>query len=131
LTTGDRIAHECVKEREYGRNAARSYCDQAIAELVGQCGLTTGELYGLKLFSRHFIYLFSLCWRGERLTKIPRPKYYVAYAGKWCLNIGRLSLRPSPCQDSCTNMPTLQVPTSHLKTTAIRVSIIKIAMAMI
>jgi len=54
----------------------------------------------LILFSRHFKYLFSLCWRGERLAKIPRPEYDVAYAGKWCLNIGRLSLGPSPCQDS-------------------------------
>jgi len=43
---------------------------------------------------------------GERLTKIRRPEYDVAYAGKWCLNIGRLSLGPSPCQDSGTNMPT-------------------------
>jgi len=41
-----------------------------------------------------------------RLLKIPRPKYDVAYAGKWCLNVGRLSLGPSPCQDSGTNMPT-------------------------
>jgi len=48
----------------------------------------------------------ALWWRGERLTKIPRTKYDVAYAGKWCLNIGRLSLGPSPCQDSGTNMPT-------------------------
>jgi len=36
----------------------------------------------------------------------PRHEYDVAYAGKWCLNIGRLSLGPSPCQDSDTNMPT-------------------------
>jgi len=57
------------------------------------------------LFSRHFKYFFSLCWRGERLTKIPRPEYDVAYAGKWCLNIGLLSLGPSPCQDSGTICP--------------------------
>jgi len=88
----DPLADEFVKGREYGQNTARSYCDQATAKLVGQCGLTTDEHYELLLFSRHFRYLFSLCWRGERLVKIPRPEYDVAYAGKWCLNIGRLSL---------------------------------------
>jgi len=36
----------------------------------------------------------------------PKTEYDVAYAGKWYLNIGRLSLGPSPCQDSGTNMPT-------------------------
>jgi len=41
----DPLAHECVKGREYGQNTARSYCDQATAKLVGQCGLTTDELY--------------------------------------------------------------------------------------
>jgi len=60
----------------------------------------------LLLLLLNYYYLFSLCWRGERLTKIPRPEYDVAYAGKWCLNIGRLSLGPSPCQDSGINMPT-------------------------
>jgi len=34
-----------VKGREYGQNTARSYCDQATAKLVGQCGLMTDELY--------------------------------------------------------------------------------------
>jgi len=63
---------------------------------VGRCGLTTDKLYGLILFSRHFKYLFSLCWRGERLTEIPRPKYDAATAGNWCLNIVRLSVGPSP-----------------------------------
>jgi len=113
LTIGDRIArpatihwHECVKGREHGQNTARAFCDQAIAKFVGQCGLMTDELNGLILISRHFKDLFSLCWRGERLTKIPRPEYDKVYAGKWCLNIGRLSLGPSPCQDSGTNMPT-------------------------
>jgi len=88
------------------KNTARSYCDQATAKLVRQCGLMTDELDDYYYFSRHFYYLFSLCWRGERLTKIPRPEYDVAYAGKWCLNIGRLSLGPRPCQNSGTNMPT-------------------------
>jgi len=36
----DPLAHECVKGREYAQNKARSYCDQATAKLVGQCGLT-------------------------------------------------------------------------------------------
>jgi len=104
----DPLAHECVKGREYGQSTARSNCDQATAKLVGQCGVTTDELYEQILFSRHFKYLFSLCGSGESLTMIPRPEYDVAYAGKWCLNIGRLSLGPSLCQDSGTNMPTFQ-----------------------
>jgi len=41
----DPLAHECVKGRENGPNTARSYYDQATAKLVGQCGLTTDELY--------------------------------------------------------------------------------------
>jgi len=40
----DPLAHECVKGREYGQHTARSYCDQATAKLVGQCGLMTDEL---------------------------------------------------------------------------------------
>jgi len=77
LTTGGRIArppmihlsHECVKGREYGRNKARSNCDQATVELVD-------ALYAVILFSRHFKYLFSFCWRRERLTKIRQPKLF-------------------------------------------------------
>jgi len=61
---------------------AKTQPDQAKVKLVGQCGLTTYDLYNVILFSRHFNYLFSLCWRGERITKIPRPEYDVAYAGK-------------------------------------------------
>jgi len=64
---------------------AKTQPDRIAINLVGQCGLTTDELYGLILFSRHFKYLFSLCWRGERFTKISRPKHDVAYTGKWCL----------------------------------------------
>jgi len=82
LTIGDRVArpskihfaNEFVKGREYGRNTARSYCDQGIAKLVGQCGLMTDELYAIILFFRHSKYLFSLCWTGERLSRISRPK---------------------------------------------------------
>jgi len=85
----DTLAHECVKGREYGQNTGN---DQATAKLVGHCGLTSNELYGLILFSRPFKYICSLCWTGERLTKIPRPEYDVAYAGKWCQNIATRAL---------------------------------------
>jgi len=50
----DPLAHECVKGREYGQHTARSYCDEATAKLVGQCGLMTDELDDYYYFSRHF-----------------------------------------------------------------------------
>jgi len=53
------LAHQCV--RAYGQNTARSYCNQATAKFVGQCELTTDELYTIILYSRHSKYLFSLC----------------------------------------------------------------------
>jgi len=75
-------------------NTARSYCDQATAKLVGQCGLTTDELYDLYYFPGTLnIYLVmlerrdvyqdpttrtrrSLCRQmvPEYRTPLPRPK---------------------------------------------------------
>jgi len=50
----DPLAHQCVKGRGYGQNTAQSYCDQATAELVGQCGLMTDEPYDYYYFQGTF-----------------------------------------------------------------------------
>jgi len=129
LKIGDRIARPATIHWHTnvwsGGNMAKTQPDRiAIKRKLSLLGSVDWWLtnFMTNIIFQALFYLFSLCWRGGRLTKIPRPEYDVAYAGKWCLSIGRLSLGPSPCQDSGTNMPTLHLRTHResLKRTADR-----------